>query len=83
MPLRLCSTTPLKYEITAADGTKLYSGSVDMSVLSVGKNHEATTLSLPLSQFAAPAKYTLSANLGDYGRNHWDFWVYPDSVDMV
>lgn len=45
--------------------------------IAIGKNHSIGTITLPLSQLKAPAKYTLSVNIADRATNHWDFWVYP------
>ena len=46
----------------------------------VGKNTELGTVSLPLAQFDKPAKLTLTVRLSDKIKNHWDFWVYPESL---
>ncbi len=75
--------TNLDYAITDSNGNTLMKNSVAMTGLTVGKNHKATTVAMPLSDLPAPAKYTLTANLGDAGRNHWEFWVYPDSLPQT
>ena len=51
---------------------RLYSGS-----LPVGKNHSLGTVVYALNEFKNPQKLTLTVQLSDSVRNHWDFWVYP------
>jgi hypothetical protein len=46
----------------------------------IGKNTSLGTVTLPLSQFSKPAKLTLTVQLGDNIKNHWDFWVYPKEL---
>ena len=53
------------------------SGVLPAADVALGKNTQLGVVSLPLSQFAAPTKLTLSVQLSDSIRNHWDFWVYP------
>ena len=39
------------------------------------------TITLPLVQFTQPTKLTLTIQLLEGIRNHWDFWVYPKTID--
>ena len=48
----------------------------------MGKNNPLGTLSYDLSGIKEPAKMTLLVVTANLVRNHWDFWVYPKSVDM-
>ncbi len=49
----------------------------DLSALPVGKNHLLGTVTMPLADVQAPAKFTLEVQLSPSYKNHWDFWVYP------
>ena len=94
VPVEMMNATPwrvkmpsLHYEILQGDTTVLVSETLpDMSV-NVGKNNQLVTVSLPLRQLPAPAKYTLVASVGGGVSNRWDFWVYPetlsDSIDTT
>ena len=53
------------------------SGVLPAADVALGKNSQLGVVSLPLSQFSAPTKLTLSVQLADTIRNSWDFWVYP------
>lgn len=49
----------------------------------IGKNTALGTLRIPLNEVKAPAKLTLTVNISDMFRNHWDFWVYPTAEQVV
>ncbi len=57
------------------------SGSLFRGTLPVGKNFQIGTVTLPLSRFTTPRKLTLEVSLDNKAKNHWDFWVYPSTVD--
>ena len=38
-------------------------------------------MNLSLAQFTKPTKLTLTVQLADNIKNHWDFWVYPKTID--
>ena len=59
-----------------SDGT-LFSGP-----LPVGKNIPLGTVALSLGNIQAPAKLTLTVQLSQVVKNHWDFWVYPQPSDL-
>ena len=52
-----------------------------IETIPVGKNTELGTITLPLAQFTQPTKLTLTIQLLEGIRNHWDFWVYPKTID--
>ncbi|WP_027455737.1 sugar-binding domain-containing protein [Xylanibacter brevis] len=49
----------------------------ELTSLPVGKNHALGTVTMPLANVQAPAKFTLEVQLSPSYKNHWDFWVYP------
>jgi len=66
------------------DTMQVASGTLDnLKELSIGKNHELGTVTLPLSQVQVPAKLTLEVRLSPSYKNHWDFWVYSASQECT
>ena len=59
------------------------SGSLPATDIALGKNTQLGVVTLPLSQFSAPTKLTLSVQLADTIRNSWDFWVYPAASESA
>ena len=59
------------------------SGTFKAADVALGKNTQLGVVSLPLSQFSAPIKLTLSVQLADTIRNSWDFWVYPAASESA
>jgi len=61
-------------------------GSLPLHSLPVSKNIPAGYVVQPLAPVSTPAKATLTVTINDedrvVARNHWDFWVYPDSCAM-
>lgn len=53
-----------------------------IETIPIGKNTELGTVTLSLAQFTKPTKLTLTVQLADNIKNHWDFWVYPSEVKM-
>ena len=49
----------------------------------IGKNIELGTVSLSLAQYTKPTKLTLTVQLSDNIKNHWDFWVYPKELPQT
>lgn len=72
--------TEVSFEITDTKGAKVAHGILDNKDFPIGKNHQAGTVTLPISRVEEPAKYTLTVNVGDRGRNSWEYWVYPDEA---
>ena len=62
---------------------------------SVGKNIALGTIRIPLADLPTPAKFTLAVKIvasndlpslgegSEVGLNHWNFWVYPSSKQML
>ena len=71
--------SPFRYEIWQGD-TAVYavSDTLVIDTIPVGKNKSLGVVSLPLSKITEPTKMTLRASLGNFVKNHWDFWVYPE-----
>ena len=68
----------------AGDSSKVIAGGqVSVTGISMGKDTELGIVTLPLNIIKAPQKLTLTVTLGNQVYNHWDFWVYPDSVVSV
>lgn len=56
-------------------------GTLPVTTIPVGKNTSLGSITLSLSQFENPTKLTLTVQLADNIKNHWDFWVYPKTID--
>ena len=59
----------------------LTGGALSVGHLPMGKNHYIGTVRFALDSIQRPAKLTLTVALAGTVKNHWDFWVYPDSVN--
>ena len=58
------------------------SGSFPTSTLPVGGNIELGKISVPLTDVKEPTKMSLTVTIpGTEAQNHWDFWVYPTSME--
>ena len=68
----------LKYYITDASGKYYCQEEKPIGDITIGKNHQAGVVNLPLSGIDNPTKLTLTAELPSNTKNHWEFWVYPD-----
>lgn len=69
------------YAVTDENGLVLEKGSFDMGNVVVGKNHKAGEVRMNLGGIRQPSKLTLSAEIPDKGKNHWEFWVYPEEKE--
>ena len=71
--------------IDAESGQPLFHGTLTSGMTDVkrGKNNAVGEIVEPLRHLSSPQKLTLAVNVttarGEW-KNHWDFWVYPDSV---
>ena len=65
------------YKITDDSLHLIASGSLFIGTLPVGKNIALGTVSRPLADISRPMKLTLTVNLSEKVKNHWEFWVYP------
>jgi len=71
------------YEIMQGDSLVLVNDTLARCAIDVGKNKMLGTIRYPLGGIRQPSKMTLSVNVGKLTRNHWDFWVYPDSLEST
>ena len=59
----------------------LAGGVLSVGSLTIGKNNDIGTIRFPLDSIQRPSKLTLTVALAGKIKNHWDFWVYPDSLN--
>lgn len=71
----------VNYLITGPDGKTVKELSQTYS-FEVGKNQPAGKLNIPLSEIGPMGKYNFKVKIGDVASNNWDFWVYPQTVEM-
>lgn len=72
----------------ASDGEELLHGTLTsgMADIARGKNHAVGCVEAPLCGISQPEKLTLTVRLSTAKRewqNHWDFWVYPEVVEVA
>ena len=79
---RLKEMEPL-YTISNEKGEILHSGSLGEKTIPQGKNTELGTIVIGLRRFTEPIKLTLTVAGARDVRNSWDFWVYPDTLNMA
>ena len=58
-------------------------GQLAQGVIPVGKNIPLGTVTMPLDSIVQPTKLTLTVQLAPTIKNHWDFWVYPETLAPV
>lgn len=80
------SATPLtdvevSITVTTPSGKKIFN-TPQKKNFDIGKNIPIGSIRLPLSHMKEIGKYNLSVKVGDYAKNDWDFWVYPEKVEM-
>ena len=74
---------PVTYYISHGDGRVLTGGTLASGMLMTGKNLQLGSVVFPLDSISVPAKLTLTVQLSKDFKNHWDFWVYPETVDSA
>ena len=79
---KLVDMEPL-YTISNEKGDILHNGFFRKQDITVGKNIELGTITMPLDRFTQPIKLTLTIAGARNIRNSWDFWVYPDTLEMT
>lgn len=77
-PLTAQSVT---FTVTDPDGNTVKSQKFAKD-FAIGKNLPVATLELPLANLRKIGKYNFEVKVGGKGKNNWDFWVYPASLDM-
>lgn len=75
------------YTICDNNGNTLTNGTLKGGDIDVGKNIELGNIHLPLNSIESPSRLTLTIsikadNTSETAKNHWDFWVYPDKLQM-
>lgn len=56
-------------------------GELSIQTLPIGQNIHLGSICVPLQDIAEAGKYTLTVTIpGTEARNHWDFWVYPNTT---
>ena len=75
------------YTICDNNGNTLTNGTLKGGDIDVGKNIELGNVQLPLNSIESPSRLTLTVsikadNTSETAKNHWDFWVYPDKLQM-
>ena len=48
----------------------------------IGKCHELGVVEFPLNSFSKPTRLTLTVQVSKDVKNHWDFWVYPETYEQ-
>lgn len=73
------------WRITSGGRTIAQSES-SQGIVPLGKNHSLGTAIMSLEKVDKPAKLTLSVTVSSTNAttavNHWDFWVYPEHIEM-
>ena len=77
------SSVNLHYQITDDSLHILTSGTMKVDTVFVGKNALPEGIIFPLGHVEKPTKLTLAIQLENVILNHWDFWVYPKSLDST
>ena len=77
------SSVNLHYQISDDSLRVLTSGDMKIDTVFVGKNALLKGIKFPLDGVEKPTKLTLDVQLENAIMNHWDFWVYPDSLEST
>ena len=77
------SSVNLHYQISDDSLRVLTSGDMKIDTVFVGKNALLKGINFPLGGVNKPTKLTLDVQLENAIMNHWDFWVYPDSLEST
>ena len=68
------------YYITNDSGRVVSGGLLSKADIRVGKNQPLGTVVMALDSISRPVKLTLIVRFSEHWKNHWDFWVYPEST---
>ena len=71
---------PVSYAITDEHQQTYAEGELAKMQIPVGRNISVGTVTYPLAAITQPVKLTLTVSLSDKLKNHWDFWVYPETT---
>lgn len=78
---KLTNVEPL-CTISDTQGKVLYHSTLPRRDIPLGKNTELGTVTLPLAAYNEPTKLTLTVAVANNIVNSWEFWVYPEHIDM-
>ncbi len=78
-PAPLGRLTP-EWTVTDVRGRILAGGNLPDREIPLGNDVPLGSLKVPLSTFAAPARYSLNVRIGG-AENSWNFWVYPAKTE--
>ena len=67
------------YDIHDDRNRVIAGGKLNTGVLSAAKITPLGTIVLPLDSISRPTKLTLTVRFAKEFKNHWDFWVYPET----
>ncbi|MBN1482112.1 glycoside hydrolase [candidate division KSB1 bacterium] len=71
----------ISWSVKAEDGTIQQQGQFS-STIAIDNCQKIGSIKMMLAKIAAPQKLTLQVTVADHGYNTWDFWVYPDEIDL-
>lgn len=74
--------TIITYTITDSNGKRVASGTLPAKEIPIGKNNPAGMIGLITKGTSVPTCYTLTVEIDGKGRNHWQYWVYPEEQTM-
>ena len=70
------------FVISDEDGHAVKSGRLPSGDIPLGKNFSLGGITMTLQQFTKPTKLKLTVAVTNNAYNSWEFWVYPDQLDM-
>lgn len=72
------------WKITDRLGDSIFTGSVMLPDIPINNTVSVSELSIPLKDVRKAEKLTLDVRLENtLYKNHWDFWVYPDTLPEI
>lgn len=75
------SDAQVTYYISTGNQQTIASGLLMQGTLPIGKNISLGTITFPLTSITQPTKLTLTVQITPTNQNHWDFWVYPETLE--
>ena len=68
------------FDIVQSDTLIIFSDTLTPCPVPIGKNIQLGEVVMPLNRITKPSKLTLTVIVGNTIQNHWDFWVYPETL---
>ncbi len=72
----------MDWKIEDAEGNTLKEGEFSTKGIPFDNGIKIGDIRYDLSELEEPQRLTLTATFSRFGSNSWDFWVYPDQLDM-